>query len=291
MSDIKVKETPFDNNFKKAYAIKVVFAYLLIGLLAGHVTINFQLAMGINIIYNLWGALWIKILYQSPNIYSIRVPTTIIDDWIHISLPSTDALKVRKDKIVTSISELSGIRGTQMMIALRVMTATINMLILIAIQADLHHRQATLFSIQSGADMVPVCLLILAIGFFLTGHFELNMMDGFHAQGHFTGVFLIFVGCLSLGFALQWNLLSISLIALEFGVLASWILCVMKAPRKSNDIKVVTKYSKMCIGIELAIFYFTNANLVLMVCVFIPAVRTRLKTMIDSCSKSKLVGY
>lgn len=265
MSDVAVKETPFDNNFKKAYAIKVVFAYLLVGLLAGHVTINLQLSMGIFIIYHLWGAFWIKILYQSPNIYSIRVPTTIIDDWIHISLPSTDALKVRKDRVVTSISELSGIRGAQMMVALRVMTATINMLILVAIQSDLHHRKATLFSIQSGADMVPVCLLILAIGFFLTGHFELNMMDGFHAQGHFTGVFLIFVGCFSLGFSLQWNLFSISLIALEFGLCAGWMAYVAKAPKKSNDIKVVTKHSKMCIGLELAIFYATNANLVLTV--------------------------
>eukprot|EP00957_Ditylum_brightwellii_P030109 2279020-Ditylum_brightwellii.AAC.1 len=119
-----------------------------------------------------------------------------------------------------------------MMIALRVMTATINMVLLLAIQADLHHRSATFFDIQSGADMVPVCLLITAIGFFLTGHFELNMIDTIHSLGHYLGVLGIFIGSVA---------------------------------KKSNDIRIVTRNSKWCIGIELLMFQVTNTILVLTV--------------------------
>ena len=73
--------------------------------------------------------------------------------------------------------------------------------------------------------------LNLAIGFFLTGHFELDMMDGFHAKGHFTGVVGIFVGSLGLGFSLQWNMLSNSLIALEFGLCTYWLSYVARVPK------------------------------------------------------------
>jgi len=255
-------ETPTDNEFKKSYAIKVAGAFIVTALLAGHVTVNFQLAFGIFLCYQLWGLIWIQLLRDSPNIYSVKVPTTLLSDWIPTSIPSADGPKIRKDRVVTSISELSGIRGAKMMVSLRTMTATINMLLLVAIQLDLHHRNTVLGSLRSGADMVPVCLLVLALGFFCTGHFELNMMDGFHTAGHFLGVAGIFLGSLAIGFALRWTMLSIVLLSLEFGLCVYWVHYTARCPKKSNDLREVTRISKMCIGIELSIFYVTNAILV-----------------------------
>lgn len=256
-------ETPTDNNHKWSYTLQVLLSYLIVALLAGRVTTNFQLAFGIFIIFQLWGLLWIKILVTSPNIYSVKVPTTIMDDWIQLSLPSTDSIKIRKDRVVTSISELSGIRGVHMMIALRIMTATINMLILVAIQLDLHHRNTVFLDVQSGEDMVPICMFISACSFFLVGHFELNMMDMFHMKLHFLGVSGIFVGTFAIGFLMKWNTLSIILIAIQFGLSFIWVVYCVKVQKKSNDIKVVTRNSKMCIGIELVMFYVTNVILVL----------------------------
>lgn len=252
-----------DNDFKVSYAFQTVTIYLFVAILAGRVTTNTQLATGIFIIYQMWGLFWIQILVKSPNIYSIQVPTMLLHDWVQISLPSTDALKIRKDKVVTSISELSGIRGAHMMVALRVMTATINMLILLAIQADLHYRNAVFGVIRSQADLVPIFLLILAVGFFLTGHFELNKIDMIHTNGHFLGVSLIFLGTLAIGFNLRWNLLSLTLICLEFGLCIYWTSYEAKCIKKSDDMALVTRNSKICIGLELFMFYVTNTILVI----------------------------
>lgn len=254
-----------DNVLKGTYAVKALSMYFLTALLAGRVTLNFQLAFGIFVNYHLWGWFWIQLLWHSPCIYSVKVPTTVLSDWVQVSLPSADGPKIRKDRVVTSISELSGIRGAHMMIILRVMTVTINMIILVAIQMDLHHRKATLLNIQSGKDMVPICLLVLASGFFLVGHFELNMMDAFHSKGHYLGVLALFVGTLGLGFALEWNLFSIFLLVLEFGLAVFWTYYVATVQKKSDDVKIVTRNSKICIGIELFMFYVTNFITVLTV--------------------------
>lgn len=258
-------ETPTDNNLKASYALQVLTSYLIVAVLAGRVTTNCQLALGVFIVYQLWGLIWIKILMFSPNIYSIKIPTTILDDWVQLSLPSTDSMKVRKDRVVTSISELSGIRGTHMMVALRIMTATMNILILFAIQVDLHHRNSVFLRVESGADMVPICLFIMACGFFCVGHFELNMMDKFHTMGHFLGVSGIFIGATSIGFLMKWNALSTILVALQFGLGFFWFAYIGKVKKRSDDLKVVTRNSKMCIGIELVMFYVTNVILVLVV--------------------------
>ena len=254
-----------DNSFKSWYAYLTIISYCVVVVLSGRITINFQLAIGVFIIFQLWGLLWIKILVFSPNIYSIIVPTVVLSDWIQLSLPSTDAIKIRKDRVVTSISELSGIRGTHMMVALRVVTATINMLVFVSIQADLHYRNTVFGIIKSGDDMVPVCMFISVCGLFFTGHFELNMMDKYHAKGHYLGVLGIFVGSLSIGFSLKWNVLSMFLIAIQFGTCFYWFLYCVKIEKKSTDLNIVTKNSKMCIGIELAMFYVTNVIMTLTV--------------------------
>lgn len=259
---MKMEKSKTDNEYKLNHAIRTVSIFVVVAFLAGHVTVNTQLAMGIFISYQLWGWFWVKVVLQSPNIYSIKVSTAVIDDWIQISLPTADALKIRKDKVVTSISELSGIRGAQMNIKLRVMTATINMLILVAIQSDLHHRDAVFGVVRSQEDMVPICLLILAVGFFLTGHFELNLVDSFHTKGHFLGVFLIFVGSLANGFCYKWSAPSIYIILVQFGLCVYWVNFSNSCVKKSVNIHVVTWNSKLCIGIELFMFYVTNAILV-----------------------------
>ena len=246
-----------DNIYKITYALKVSLAYLLVAILAGRVTVNFQVAFGITFAYQFWNLLWIQILSQSQHVYSIQVLTEMIPGWIQLSLPSEkETLKIRKDQVVTSISEVSGIRGGHLMIALRVMTSITCCLTFMAIQYDLHHRKTTftLLKIQSGEDMVPLCLYIAAMGKFLTGHFELNMMDMTHTTCHFLGVSCIFFGALGVGFCLKWNMLSIILLTVFYGLGVTWVVYCATCPKTSTDIQVVTRTSKICIGIELAMF-------------------------------------
>jgi len=244
-----------DNEIKISYAIKVCISYLIVAVLAGRVTSNFQISFGITCAYQFWNLLWIKILVQSKNIYSVKVLTEVLPDWIPVSLPSEkETLKIRKDRVVTSISELSGIRGGHMMVALRVMSSITCVLTFMAIQDDLHHRNTNFFSIKSSEDMVPICLYIAAMGKFMTGHFELNLMDGVHTAGHYTGVMGITLGTLGVGFCLKWNWLSILLLTAYFGLLIIWSVYSAMCPKKSDDMRVVNRTSKICIGIELAMF-------------------------------------
>lgn len=101
----------------------------------------------------------------------------VLDDWISLSLPSNDNIKIRKDRVVTSISELSGIRGTQMLLSLRVMTSSIMMIVCVAIQQDLQHRGSTLLRLDGREDMVPLFMLIEIIGFFMTGESSRSQRD------------------------------------------------------------------------------------------------------------------
>ena len=255
-----------DNNFKVGYAVSTVIIYALVAVLAGRVTVNFQLALGIFYSYNLWAIFWVKILIQSENLYSVSVTTTTLPDWINVSLPSIDGgVQIRKNRVVTSISELSGIRGAHMMVALRVMSALTCILNIVAIQNDLHYRGTVFLSIKSSDDMVPIFLFIAAIGQFLSGHFELNNVDKTHTIGHYLGVLGISIGCFGVGFALHWNFLSISLITAYYGICAVWVAYCAKCPKKSDDIRVVTRTSKMCVGIELVMFTVYNLILVTMV--------------------------
>ena len=148
-----------------------------------------------------------------------------------------------------------------MMGALRVMTSSINMLVLVAIQQDLHHRGSTLLNVKSREDLVPIFMLIQAVGFFMTGYFELNYVDETHSSGHYLGVLGILVGSLSLGFVLNWNLFSITMIALEFGLCILWTWYSESIEKRSDNMAVVTRRSKICIGLELVMFWVTNTCL------------------------------
>lgn len=251
-----------DTQVKLSYAFKTIAAYTFLAIMSGKVTKNFSLAMGIVFTYHFWNFIWIKLLRDTEHIYSVKVPTTVLPDWVQLSMPAGSELKIRKDTVVTSISELSGIRGTHMMVALRVMTAVINSLIIVVIQNDLHYRKSQFFQIESSKDYVPICLFIEIIGFFCVGHFELNLIDKTHTALHFFGVTLIFIGSLSCGFVFNWNFFSIVMTALHFGLAVYWSNMTEKCIKKSDDIKEVTRISKMCIGTELVMFNVTNLMLV-----------------------------
>jgi len=101
-----------DNSIKINHAIAVSIVYFIVALLAGRVTTNFQIALAIFCTYWMWCLFWIQLLIMSENIYSVKVMTRVLPDWAGISLPAEkESIKIRKDKVVTSISELSGIRG------------------------------------------------------------------------------------------------------------------------------------------------------------------------------------
>lgn len=258
-----------DSEIKVGYAVKVLSLYLLLAVICGKVTTNFQIAFGITCSFQLWSFFWINILLGSPNIYAIKVLSAIIPDWIPVSIPcENETLKIRKDRVVTSISELSGIRGGHMMVALRTMSAITCVLTIMAVQNDLHYRKAQFFdflAFQSAQDMVPICLFISAMGKFMTGHFELNMLDPTHTKGHYMGVVGISTGTLGLGFCMKWNTLSKVMIGTYFGLAVIWSAYCAKCPKKSNDIRVVTRTSKICIGIELAMFN-VYATILAMIC-------------------------
>mmetsp|Transcript_5368 Transcript_5368/g.6565 ORF Transcript_5368/g.6565 Transcript_5368/m.6565 type:complete len:130 (-) Transcript_5368:4-393(-) len=102
--------------------------------------------------------------------------------------------------------------------------------------------------------MVPIFLYVAAMGQFMTGHFELNLMDGVHSTGHYIGVMGISLGTLGVGFCLQWNWLAVGLLTAYYGLLVIWTYYCAVCPKKSNDMRIVTRASKICIGIELVMF-------------------------------------
>ena len=154
-----------------------------------------------------------------------------------------------------------------MMVALRIMSAVINSLLLVAIHVDMNYRQAQLclFSCQTNADYVPLCMYIFCVGNFLTGHFELNLKDNLHTSMHYVGVMGIFVGTLMIGFVSNWSTVSMVLIGLEYSICGYWSYVVATVPHKSKDLEEVTKNSKKCVGWELLIFQMTNIILILTV--------------------------
>ena len=154
-----------DSDLKTKYALGATVVYLSIALASGYCTMNFILAASYFAVYNLFLSLWVRILLYSPNIYSIRVPTAMIDDWIPLSIPH-DKLSAKKDRVVTSISELSGIRGSYMMIAIRSSTAMGGVITGLAACLDIASRDAKFLLIQSGQDMVPVMMIMSAIGLY-----------------------------------------------------------------------------------------------------------------------------
>ena len=101
-----------DNVIKINHAVAVSIVYFVVAVLAGRVTTNFQIAFAIGCTYWMWCLFWIQLLMRSENIYSVKVMTRVLPDWTGVSLPAEkESIKIRKDKVVTSISELSGIRG------------------------------------------------------------------------------------------------------------------------------------------------------------------------------------
>merc|ERR1712038_479790 len=248
-----------DQRFKLDYARYTIFAYTLTVFASSRITLNFQLVLGILFTYQFWNLFWIKLLLFSPNMYKIKQTTGIVEDWIQVSI-THGPLQLKKDRIVSSISELSGIRGTHMMVALRIMTALINMLLLVAIHMDLDYRKAHLcvLSCTTQADYVPLFMYIFCVGNFLAGHFELNMTDSVHTKMHYLGVLGIFVGSLMIGFVSNWSTLSIVLLGLEYGSCAVWFYICANVSHKSKDLAEVTRNSKKCVGFELLVFQFTN---------------------------------
>ena len=149
------------------------------------------------------------------------------------------------------------------MVALRVISSIAAVLTFCAIQNDLHYRGTVFLNIQSGEDMVPIFMFIAAIGKFLTGHFELNLMDQLHTMGHYIGVMGISAGTLMIGFCLKWNMLSKMLLGGYFGIFVIYMSYTIVCPKKSDDLKVVTKTSKICLALELAMFNVYNVILVI----------------------------
>lgn len=150
-----------------------------------------------------------------------------------------------------------------MMILLRISSAAGAMVLLTGITIDLHHRKRQFLDIESGADMVPVCLLIQTLGLFYTGHFELNLHDGVHTFGHFVGVAGIMIGSSGIGFVLEWDILSKTLVGLEVTAGITYAVYSASCVKKSDDIRVVTRTSKICIAIELVMFVITISIAVL----------------------------
>jgi len=149
-----------------------------------------------------------------------------------------------------------------MMVALRAMSGITSTLTFCAIQNDLHYRGTTFLNIKSGEDLVPIFMFIAAIGKYMTGHFELNLMDKVHTMGHYIGVTGISSGTLMVGFCLKWNTLSKVLLTGYFGSAFIFMYYLGTCTKKSKDLKVVTRTSKICLGIELTMFIFYNAILV-----------------------------
>jgi len=102
---------------------------------------------------------------------------------------------------------------------------------------------------------VPVCFLLTVVGFFLIGYFELNKVDDLHTLCHYIGVVGILLGSFSIGFVLNWRILASSLLAIQFSICVGWFLICQKMEMISTNPNVITRNSKICIGIEVAMLF------------------------------------
>jgi len=97
-----------------------------------------------------------------------------------------------------------------------------------------------------------MCLLMLGLGFFLGGHFTEyggpNAREGKLRWCAFNACWV------AIGFALDWNLPPIALLTAFF-----WFWYCANCVKKSDDITLVARASKMCVGIGLAVFQITKA--------------------------------
>lgn len=252
------RATSKSNGSKGSYAGYVIGTYLTLALIGGTVSMNFMLSFGIFLSYHSWSCLWKWILLVSPNIYSVHVPASAVADWIPVPVPL--GVELRRDRVVTSIAEISALRGSYMSVAFKVSNAVNSALAMIALHSDLHYRNRKFYQIRTGADLVPVCMLLFVVGTFLTEHFGDNKMDRYQTKMHTYGSYTLFASSLMIGFVTGWSVFALILIALFFGLAIYRIHWAERAEQNvSTDLATITMLSKKCIGNELLMYdaFFT----------------------------------
>mmetsp|Transcript_22280 Transcript_22280/g.33952 ORF Transcript_22280/g.33952 Transcript_22280/m.33952 type:complete len:157 (+) Transcript_22280:2-472(+) len=129
---------------------------------------------------------------------------------------------------------------------------------MISLQQDLHFRKTRFGNIQSNEDLVPVLMLLAIIGTYWTGYFELNLVDSLHTTMHYLGVAVMCIGSFGLGIATNWSTYAVVLLTLEVTMGVIWFIVCACLEKQSNDLAIVTRNSKICIGTELIMFNVTN---------------------------------
>ncbi len=250
-----------DRAFKILYGIYATVAYSVVAYSTSKVTLNFLITLATFLVALPWFAMWTHLLAFSPSLYQIQIPCACIDGWTSFSAPQTIELYETHTSI--SISVLSGVRGTQLFDLMTRTSALVAMLLLIAIHQDLNYRNAQLFVVNSNADMVPICFMMGILGAFNIGFFELTKYDRLHSFLHYAAVGPLLFSSLGIGFITNWSPLAICLTVIETLIATTYFIVCELVPKRHGDIKVVTRSSKICIGIELTSFAVTGIMLLL----------------------------
>jgi hypothetical protein len=248
--------TGTDRTFKVIFGLYVITGYVTAACLAHRFTINFLIVLGMLCTGFPWFLVWCYLLIRSPCVYQVHVPTARIQGWVAFSAPKT--VELYKKWTVPSISNLSAIRGTQLNTLLRAGTGVMSMLFIVAIHQDLHYRRAQLFVVNSNADVVPICFLLVIVGIYSLGFFEQTRYDWIHSLIHCVTMGPLMMGSVAICFVTDFGILSIILTILQAVIGLTYLLVSALLPKQHEDIRVVTRSSKICIGLELLTFVVTG---------------------------------
>lgn len=249
----------------KQYVTKFYLGgYVALGLIGGSISVNFMLSFSIFLTYCSWRYIFRRTVLKSPKIYSIKIATSVVADWIPISVPV--GVQLRRDQLLTSISEVSAIRGSYLYVSMRVMIAISSALAMVSVHLDLRHRGRKMYHMWNRFDFVPICIMMFIFGSFFMNHFDPNKQDRYQSKMHLYGVYILSLSSLMIGFVTEWSTFSRLLIFSYFGVCAYkkyWI--GLAKENVSTNLNTITMLSKKCLVLDLIMFDIFATILILTV--------------------------
>jgi hypothetical protein len=208
--------------------------------------------------------MWAFVLLTSKHLYRVRVHHVRITEpsWLPFAVPTAHTKCHRQP--VFSVSELAAVRVTilnELMHAVSAFISITAFIFMCSAWQNIPHIRP--FRAGSGTETTLLFGMATCIGFPLLTVFELSPVDAFFRTAHMVGVFLMLIGTFAFPVVVGWTTLSIVLLVSEYIVASIWMIFMYKLPQESDDIKVVSRVSYMCVWTELLMF-FLNAMIVIL---------------------------
>eukprot|EP01084_Bolivina_argentea_P021179 39331_1 len=196
---------------------------------------------------------WLIIFFNTKYLHQIRVATKFIltdnkENYKYVFGKLSVPYKIihHYDTAITSISELSAMRGSNQYKILLQMNYVMAVSMLCSLFININQKNEIHF----------ILAFIVSIGYIILSYFEMNTCNILHTVVHMIGANLI---CLiQIAFVLQqnWSVFAIILFIISIITMCSWVLFHFydfkeKLPYKSNDKQKIHNKSWYCIIIEI----------------------------------------